>query len=279
MAASFTLTHTQISQILDAPAGEVGANWPTVEHELEQRGQGSTPAKIAALATIGVEVEGTFEPVNEHEGPDHFAKYEGNTDLGNTHPGDGARYHGRGYIQLTGRLNYRAFGHLLGVPLEDQPERALEPAVAAALFAAYFADRDVAASADKGEWKLVREKVNGGLNGWPRFSELVTRLQEACGLGGSLVPEVPIGSRTLQEATPFMTGTDVMAAQHALGAFPDGEYGPHTADAVEAWKGRFGYPEAQINRVLGPRGIRFLLGKVPQPADFAARAKARLAHA
>ena len=50
------------------------------------------------------------------------AAYEGRTDLGNTQPGDGKRYKGRGPIQLTGRSNYRSAGIALGLPLEESPE-------------------------------------------------------------------------------------------------------------------------------------------------------------
>jgi len=57
--------------------------------------------------------------------------YEGRTDLGNTHPGDGVRYKGRGYVQITGRRNYQQYTDLLGVDLIAHPERATDAAIAA----------------------------------------------------------------------------------------------------------------------------------------------------
>jgi hypothetical protein len=62
-------------------------------------------------------------------GPDAIAEriYGGRRDLGNLQPGDGARYIGRGYMQLTGRANYAAAGAALGLDLERHPELAEEP--------------------------------------------------------------------------------------------------------------------------------------------------------
>jgi len=61
-------------------------------------------------------------------------RYEANG--ANERPGDGRRYLGRGYVQLTFRWNYRRFGRALGLDLEGAPERAAEPAVAAQVIAA-----------------------------------------------------------------------------------------------------------------------------------------------
>src|SRR5919202_2051993 len=56
-------------------------------------------------------------------------QYEGNRILGNTHPGDGRRFKGRGPIQITGRWNYTYFAKKLGVNLVAHPQRAADPRV------------------------------------------------------------------------------------------------------------------------------------------------------
>ena len=54
---------------------------------------------------------------------------------------DGWDYRGRGYIQLTGRNNYRHYGELLGIDLLNNPELAGDPTIALLIAAAYFANR------------------------------------------------------------------------------------------------------------------------------------------
>jgi len=57
--------------------------------------------------------------------------YEGRSDLGNNRPGDGPRYKGRGFVQITGRRNYTDWSDRLGIDLVNFPEKAAEPEIAA----------------------------------------------------------------------------------------------------------------------------------------------------
>lgn len=128
----------------------------------------STPARQAAfLAQVGHE-SGRLVYVREIWNPAKClwqAKYEGRADLGNIKPGDGERFKGRGLIQITGRSNYRACGKALGIDLESQPEL-LERTKYAALSAGWFWDaRGCNELADKGDFKAITRKINGGYNG------------------------------------------------------------------------------------------------------------------
>lgn len=86
-----------------------------------------------ALATAYHETAHSMQPVNELGGDAYFfRRYDpkGNrpdisAQLGNTQPGDGAKFHGRGYVQLTGRANYAKAAAKLGVDLVNNPDLAL----------------------------------------------------------------------------------------------------------------------------------------------------------
>ena len=94
------------------------------------------------LATAWHETAATMQPITEYGSMGYIerlydpikglnpARRQRAKQMGNTDPGAGWRYRGRGYVQLTWRNNYRRMGDRLGIPLEDQPELANDPLIA-----------------------------------------------------------------------------------------------------------------------------------------------------
>ncbi len=117
--------------------------------------------------------------------------YEGRGNLGNTQPGDGRRYKGRGPIQLTGRSNYRAAGLWFGLPLEQDPELAAKPAVGFRVAAWYWTSRGCNALADSGDFRGITRRINGAAtDGAPshhlRRMVVYARALEELGVGAGL---------------------------------------------------------------------------------------------
>lgn len=104
--------------------------------------------------------------------------YEGRASLGNTEPGDGVRYKGRGVIQLTGRANYARMGAYLGVDLERQPGLAARPAIAYQTAAAYWLDRNINGPAEDDNVRAVTKLINGGTSGLADRKKHLRRAKE-----------------------------------------------------------------------------------------------------
>ncbi len=109
----------------------------------------------------------------------YFARYDGRKSLGNTQPGDGARFRGRGLIQLTGRRNYQHFGTLLGVDLVAQPENAAVFPIAAQTAALFWREHKLNAHADRDDIAAITRAINGGLNGLASRRAFLTRTKSA----------------------------------------------------------------------------------------------------
>ena len=85
--------------------------------------------------------------------------------LGNVKKGDGARYKGRGYIQLTGRYNYKIAGQALGLPLEAKPELVEKPEIAAKVAIWFWELRVQPRVDDFGNTPAATKPINPGLKG------------------------------------------------------------------------------------------------------------------
>lgn len=108
----------------------------TILGEWNRRGLTDLRWLAYILATVYHETARTMQPIEERGSRSYFDRYEGRQDLGNTVPGDGYRFRGRGFAQmaqLTGRFNYARFAKRLGLDLLADPDQALKPDVAAAV--------------------------------------------------------------------------------------------------------------------------------------------------
>ena len=129
----------------------------------------NTAVRIGAfMAQVGHE-SGRLQYVREIWNPKQCPwqlRYEGRADLGNTQPGDGFKYRGRGLIQITGRKNYKLCGEGLGLPLEDKPELLEIPENAALSAGWYWSIHGCNRLADVGNFREITHVINGGFNGW-----------------------------------------------------------------------------------------------------------------
>lgn len=122
----------------------------------------NTPARQASfLSQVGHE-SGQLRYVRELASG---AAYEGRKDLGNTQPGDGERYRGRGLIQITGRANYTAAMMALDVDVVEHPELLETPVLACRSAAWFWKSHGLNELADAGDQVKVTKRINGGTNG------------------------------------------------------------------------------------------------------------------
>lgn len=186
MAVALDLVHVRRLFPATKPAN-IDRYLPYVAAALGACGLTDRPMICAALGTIRAESEG-FLPISEFPsqfntlvGQAPFSAYEGRKGLGNTKPGDGARFKGRGFVQLTGRANYEKYGAALGIDLAANPDLANAPEVASLLLARFLAD-----CADRmrpalraGSYATARKLVNGGSHGLDRFKDVFLRADAA----------------------------------------------------------------------------------------------------
>ena len=156
------LTDDELRQIMpNCPAARRADYLPFLQQAMEEFGittYARETAFIAQLAHESAELRYMEEIASG-------AAYEGRASLGNTQPGDGKRYKGRGPIQLTGRANYKKYGDLLGVDLINNPTVAATKEVGFRIAGQFWKLNGLNELADKPDFKLITKRINGGYNG------------------------------------------------------------------------------------------------------------------
>ncbi|HEY3037659.1 MAG TPA: peptidoglycan-binding protein [Pyrinomonadaceae bacterium] len=195
------------------------------------------------------------------------AAYEGRASLGNTQPGDGKRYKGRGPIQLTGRANYTKYGQLLGVDLVNNPTIAATKEVGFRIAGQFWKLNGLNELADQQKFETITRRINGGINGLPdriKYYERAKRVMtkndsgaaQSAAVGGSTAgqsnPARPCPNPFLRQGCK---GNDVLTMQQRLKALGynvsvDGNFGPGTSAAVIACQQKHGLPG---DGVVGPK--------------------------
>ncbi|MCT8159876.1 peptidoglycan-binding protein [Pseudoruegeria sp. SHC-113] len=154
--------------------------------------------------------------------------------------GDGWRFRGRGYLQLTGRDNYRIFGAAIGEDLTGQPELAEEPGTAWRIAVHYMASRrrsqkSLMEWADLGDTRMVTLGINGGTHGLDE-RELLT-------------------AKALQALSGQASTAEIQGLLLEAGFNPgpvDGLMGPKTRAALQMAEAAFGLTgEALVDHMRG----------------------------
>ena len=175
-------TVTVVSKIFPfTPVDNIRVNLPYVLNALRTERLGDKPLVLMALATIRAEAE-CFEPICEEKskyntspGGHPYDLYDFRTDLGNHKRGDGDRYKGRGFIQLTGRRNYEVHGRAIGLGdrLVQTPDLASDRDIAGRLLAIFLKakERAIKEALLDNDLRSARRLVNGGVHGLERFCD------------------------------------------------------------------------------------------------------------
>lgn len=164
------------------PIANIETNWPLIVESMVKRDMTDKDMLCYVLATMVVEND-KFKPISEvaskysdkdKQPPYDFSKYDTMPQLGNTEPGDGERFKGRGFIQITGRYNYTVYDRKLKLDggLLEHPEAANEPHIAAAILVEYFDDRwgQIGPALLANDYAKLRKIVNGGTMHLDKFT-------------------------------------------------------------------------------------------------------------
>ncbi len=168
--------------------------------DMVQRYRLNTPRRQAHfLAQLAHESAG-FRTTTEYASG---KAYEGRRDLGNTQPGDGVRFRGRGLIQVTGRHNYQAASDALGVDFVNNPKLAAEFPHAIETAGWYWEKNNLNALADRDDVERITRRINGGLNGFADRKQYLAKARVALDRfdGPETKPATPVAPEPVKPPT------------------------------------------------------------------------------
>lgn len=122
----------------------------------------NTPRRVAAFIAQIAHESGSLRYMEEIASGE---AYEDRKDLGNIEEGDGIKFKGRGFIQITGRANYIECSKALGIDLTEYPKLLAQPVNAARSAAWFWKSRKLNELADQNNFILITKRINGGTNG------------------------------------------------------------------------------------------------------------------
>ena len=183
-------------------------------------------------------------------------------DLGNSEPGDGFKYRGRGLIQITGRGNYRSMGRKIGVDLEGNPDLATDGRTALLIAAQTWSDRTRSGRtmnqlADTNKIEIITLRINGG---YTNLAHRKSEFEKAWKIWGTGSP--PRATTNTDIIERGQRGEQVKTVQRLLvqkGYFPadekiDGIFGGNTMKAVARFQFKHNETKTGIDR-LNVNGI------------------------
>jgi putative chitinase len=183
---------------------------------------------------------------------DEFRKYK----MGNTQPGDGWMFRGRGLKQLTGRENYTKFGKSVKMSAEQAAEYVATEKGAIESACWFWNNKKLNAIADTGDIKKLTKVINGGDIG---LADRTSRYDSAIEiLGGKSVSKKSKSSKVEYVTVSVGDNNDtVKALQAKLGLTDDGIFGPGTKRAVRDFQAKHGLT---ADGIAGPATLKKLLG-------------------
>ena len=162
-ASTQHITAEQLIQIAgsNSPSDRLRQQASSVNEVLNHY-QINTPLRICHFIAQVAHESACFNAMEEYASGED---YEGRDDLGNTQPGDGVRFKGRGLIQLTGRENYMKFSKAMNQDFIAQPQLLAQSPWAIWAAGWYWNDKHLNEYADLDDLERVTRVVNGGYNG------------------------------------------------------------------------------------------------------------------